>query len=86
MRTSTNLKTAAASVALFCAAFFATGCDFNPVNFLSRNACEFINCDELFFIEDILPLSARADSGAGSGGGMVMDVAEAEDEGGGHAH
>ncbi len=73
-------------MALLCAAFFAMGCSFDPLNYMSRNACEFFNCDELFFIEDILPLSARPTGDAGSGGGVVMDMGEAEDEGGGHAH
>ncbi len=73
-------------MAAFCAAFLATGCSFDPLNYMSRNACEFFNCDELFFIEDILPLSARPTGDAGAGGGMVMDMGEAEDEGGGHAH
>ncbi len=73
-------------MAVFGAAFFATGCSFEVTDYLSRNACEFVNCDELFFIEDILPLSARAPENAGSGGGMVMDMGEEADEGGGHAH
>lgn len=86
MRTSPNLRTGGACVAALCAALFSAGCDLNPLGFLSRNACEFVNCEELFFIEDLLPLSARPDGEAGSGSGMVMDAAEAEDEGGGHAH
>ena len=71
---------------MFCAALLATGCSFDPLNYLSRNACEFLNCDDLFFVEDMLPLSARQTGNAGAGGGMVMDMDEAEDEGGGHAH
>lgn len=86
MQTRTDLKTARAYVAALCVTLFSTGCDFDPISFLSRNACEFVNCDQLFFIEDLLPLSARPEGQAGSGGGMVMDMAEAEDEGGGHAH
>ncbi|MCH7994479.1 MAG: hypothetical protein IIB57_08540 [Planctomycetes bacterium] len=80
------IRTIGACMAVFGAAFFATGCSFDPMNYLSRNACEFVNCDELFFIEDMLPLSARASEGAATGGAMVMDMAEEEDEGGGHAH
>ena len=86
MRTRTNLRTAEACVAVLCAVVFVTGCSFDPLNYMSRNACEFFNCNELFFIEDILPLSARPTGDAGAGGGMVMDMGEAEDEGGGHAH
>ncbi len=86
MRTRTNLRTAGACVAALCAVLFSTGCDLDPIHFLSRNACEFVNCDELFFIEDLLPLSARPDGEAASGSGMVMDTAEPGDEGGGHAH
>ncbi len=50
------------------------GC--NPVKYLSKNMCVFVNCDSLFFIEDLLPLSTRptGDGGGDSGG---------EDEGGG---
>ena len=78
MRTRTNLRTAEACVAVLCAVVSVTGCSFDPLNYMSRNACEFFNCDELFFIEDILPLSAGP-TGDGDGG-------EAEDEDGGHAH
>ena len=86
MRMKPIVRTTGACTAVFCAAFFATGCDFDPMSFLSRNACEFVNCDELFFIEDMLPLSARPSGDGGSAGGMIMDGGEAEDEGGGHAH
>ncbi len=86
MQTRRNLKTVGACLVALYAALYSMACDFDPVSFLSRNACEFVNCDELFFIEDLLPLSARPDGGASSGSGMVMDMAEDEDEGGGHAH
>ena len=84
MRTKTNLRTAEACVAVMCAVVFVTGCSFNPLNYMSRNACEFFNCDELFFIEDILPLSARPTGDAGAGGGM--DMGKAGDDSDGHAH
>ena len=86
MRVNSFVRTAGAGIAGLCVTMLATGCDFNPGNYMSRNACEFFNCDELFFIEDMLPLSARPTGDAGSGGGMVMDIGEDEDEGGGHAH
>ena len=86
MQIKPGLRTSGACMALFCGAFFATGCSLDPLNYLSRNACELLNCDELFFIEDLLPLSARPSGDAGSGGAMVMEMSEAEDEGGGHAH
>ncbi len=71
-----------AALALGCLLFPALGmgCSFDPLNYMSRNACEVFNCDELFFIEDMLPLSARPTGDAGAGGGMDMG----EDEGGGH--
>lgn len=78
------IRTIGACMAVCGFAFFATGCSFEATKYLSRNACEFVNCDELFFIEDLLPLSARASEGAVAGG--AMDMAEEEDEGGGHAH
>ncbi len=62
------------------------GCSFDPLKYMSRNACEVFNCDELFFIEDLLPLSAQPTGEAASGGAMDMDMDEAEDDGGGHAH
>ncbi len=86
MRMKPIMRTTGACAAVLCAVVFATGCSFDPLNYMSRNACEFFNCDELFFIEDLLPLSARPTGDAASGGGMVMDMGEAEDEGGGHAH
>ncbi len=61
---------------------FVMGCDLNPVNYLSRNACDFLNCDVLFFIDDVLPLSGAPI--AASGGAPAE--ADSADEGGGHAH
>ncbi len=86
MPMKTIKRTIGACMVGFCAVFVATGCSFHLLNYMSRNACEFLNCDELFFIEDMLPLSTRPTGDGGSTGGMVMDVGEAEDEGGGHAH
>ena len=86
MRTKHIMKTAGTCMATFCATFFVAGCELDPMNFLSRNACEFVNCDELFFIEDMFPLSARPQGDANSGDGMVMDMDEPDDDGGGHVH
>lgn len=49
----------------------AGGCILKPAKYLSRNACEFLNCEELFFITDLFPLSAQptGDAGGASGGG-----------------
>ncbi len=58
------------------------GCSFDPMKYFSRNACEVFNCDELFFIDDMFPLSASPIGGAPAGGSAV----EADDDGGGHAH
>ncbi len=60
------------------------GCSFDPLKYFSRNACEVFNCNELFFVDDLFPLSAPPMGDAGMGGGMDMD--EADDDGGGHAH
>lgn len=86
MKRKSLLMTIVAGGAAFGANLFVLGCDFNPVNYFSRNACEVFNCDELFFIEDILPLSARPGGDVGAGGGIVTDPGEDEDDGGGHAH
>ena len=62
----------------------AGGC--KPSQFLQKNACELVNCDYLFFIDDMFPLAARRGAGGGeatAGGAMVMDE---EEEEGGHMH
>ncbi len=41
----------------------AGGCSFNPLKYFSRNACDVLNCDVLFFIEDLFPLSAGPTGG-----------------------
>ena len=48
----------------------AGGCILKPAKYLSRNACEFLNCEELFFIGDLFPLSTQptGDEGGASGG------------------
>lgn len=58
----------------------AMGCSFDPLKYFSRNACEVFNCDELFFIEDLFPLSAPPNAEAGAGDDMDMG----DDGGGGH--
>ena len=55
------------------------GC--KPGQFLQRNACELLNCNVLFFIDDIFPLAVQ------SGGGGAPDAMDMEEEeGGGHMH
>ncbi|MCH7685869.1 MAG: hypothetical protein IH899_04170 [Planctomycetes bacterium] len=54
-----------------------------PGQFLQRNACELLNCDMLFFIDDMFPLAAQP--GGGGGGGGAAEPSE-EEEGGGHLH
>ncbi len=73
-----------AGFALGCLLFPALGmgCSFNPLKFFSRNACEVFNCDTLFFIDDLFPLSAAPMGDAGMGDGMDMDMGD--DDGGGH--
>ena len=52
-----------------------------PGQFLQRNACELLNCDVLFFVDDMFPLAAQSGGGGGGGGsdGMVMDEEEEDD-------
>ncbi len=64
---------AAAGVVAVCAFVLTTGCSFNLFNYAARNACDFLNCDVLFFVDDLLPLS----------GGPVAGAAVVEDDGGG---
>ena len=54
-----------------------------PGQFLQRNACELLNCNMLFFIDDLFPLAAQP--GGGTGGGGASEASE-EEEGGGHLH
>ena len=56
-----------------------------PGQFLQRNACELLNCNVLFFIDDIFPLATQSSSGGGGGSGGAAAEPEAE-EGGGHLH
>lgn len=56
------------------------GCSFDPLKYFSRNACEAFNCDTLFFIEDLFPLSAAPLGDAGGGADMDMG----DDGDGGH--
>lgn len=83
MRVKSFTKFIMVSVVALCAGVFSVGCEFNLVNYLSRNACDFLNCDVMFFIEDVLPLSGRPD--AAMGGGAAAPTEDADD-GGGHAH
>ncbi len=54
-----------------------TGC--TPAKYVSKNMCSLFNCDSLFFIEDLFPLSTRPSA---DGGGD----AEEDDGGGGGGH
>lgn len=59
-----------------------------PGQFLERNACELLNCDMLFFIDDLFPLAVQPGGGGGGGGtadAMNMEEEE-EEEGGAHMH
>ncbi len=59
------------------------GC--KPGQFLQRNACELLNCNVLFFIDDIFPLATQPSSGGvGESGGAAAEPEE--EEGGGHLH
>ncbi len=55
-----------------------------PGQFLQRNACELLNCDMLFFIDDLFPLAAQS-GGGGASDSTDMDMDD-EDDGGGHMH
>ncbi len=82
MKRQVLLKVIVAGAAALGANFSLLGCDFNPVNYLSRNACDFVNCDVLFFVDDILPLSG----GPIAVGGGVAAEASGDEEEEGHAH
>ncbi len=69
------LAVAAVCVILLAVPVVSAGCSFNPAEYFSRNACEVFNCGELFFVEDLFPLSA----GPEGGGGMAPEAAAEEE-------
>ncbi len=66
----------------------AGGCSFDPLKYFSKNACEVLNCDVLFFLEDLFPLSAGPTGGGGGGAAAEGDGdaadGDAVDEHAGH--
>lgn len=83
MRARRFLNTVIVGAVALGASALATGCDINPAKVFSRNACEVLNCEMLFFVDDLFPLSARP---SGDGGGAAPVEAPAEEEDGGHVH
>ncbi len=60
------------------------GCgSFEMTDYFRRNACDFVNCNVLFWVDDVFPLSARAPAA-----GMTMTGAPpaVEEEESGHMH
>ncbi len=57
-----------------------------PGQFLQRNACELLNCDMLFFVDDMFPLAAQPGGGTGGAGSGGVTAEPEEEEGGGHLH
>lgn len=54
------------------------------VRFFERNACDILNCDTLFFLDDMFPLvggPTGADGPTGAAG-----TSDSEEEEGGHLH
>jgi hypothetical protein len=77
---SIRVRATAAGLTAGALAALAVGCDFNPAKFVSRNACDILNCEVLFFVDEIFPLSAAP---AAPGGGAAAPAAPAA---GGHVH
>jgi hypothetical protein len=68
---------------LLVSAIAIAGC--NPAGYLSKNMCNIFDCDTLFFIEDLFPLSARPGGGGSAAAGSAAaggagDGAAAEEE------
>ena len=79
-RTTLRVVLGLASVRL---ATLGIGCgSFEPMSYFSRNACDFLNCEVMFFIPELFPLSAPP---MDMSGGAAAVVEEAEEEGG-HMH
>lgn len=64
------------------------GC--KPVRFFERNACDILNCDTLFFLDDMFPLAGGPTGGGGTSGADgttgAAGTADSEEEDGGHLH
>ena len=58
----------------------------DALKYFSQNACDFMNCDVLFFVEDVFPLSQRPTMSGGTASGETMEMDAEEEEGGGHMH
>ena len=84
MRIDTVARKAGVGLFALCATTLVGGCDrFDPVAYMAQNICEVLNCDVLFFVEDVLGVSG----GAEGGGAMPMpSEADSGNDGGGHAH
>ena len=76
-------KTAASLMLL---AIFSSMLACKPGQFLQRNACELLNCDTLFFIDDMFPLATQSGGGTGGAGSGGVAAEPEEEEGGGHLH
>jgi hypothetical protein len=72
------LATTALCLALLVSVVTITGC--KPGGYLAKNMCNIFDCDTLFFIEDIFPLSARPAGATGSGSSGTGAAAEEEEE------
>ena len=71
----------AMSMPLLHATVYGLSCGWaNPLKFFSRHACDILNCDTFFFLEEIFPLSGRPSLDSG-----VVET-DAGEEGGGHLH
>ena len=58
----------------------------DALKYFSQNACDFVNCDVLFFVEDMFPLSQRPTMSGGVASSGSIEVGAEEEEGGGHMH
>ena len=78
--TVTRIRTTTAFVLLsLLLPALGTGCSFDPLKYFSRNACDMLNCEVLFFVDDVFPLSAAPTAGG-------SQDAAVEEDAGGHAH
>ncbi len=64
-KVSRRSRFAAAALCLVAALTMVAGVGCNPASYLSKNMCDIFDCDTLFFIEDLFPLSQRPTAGGG---------------------
>ena len=73
-----------AAICVMLLLYLVLGAGCKPVRFFERNACDILNCDTLFFLDDMFPLAGGPSGAAGPTG--AAGTSDSEEEDGGHLH